>query len=127
MALTCRVEEPSTASDVDQDEFFAPFRKVAHEAGYRSVQSTPLIASDGTRVGMVSTMFASRYVPTKIEMEICKAYCIKSADHLQTLLDRLTFAVKAQQLHDTLYVDIQSRDAKISRDITRAHNVHTNR
>ena len=95
--------EPIVVADVNLDESFAPFRAIAKEAGFRSVQSTPLIASDGMPLGMVSTHFANPYVPTKIEMAICKAYCAMAADHLQALLDGSPLESKAQQLHDALY------------------------
>ena len=98
--------EPLVVADVDLDEPYVPFRHIAKEAGYRSVQSTPLIASDGMPVGMVSTLFANQYVPTNIEMAICKAYCATAADHLQALLNGSRLEAKAQILHDALYADL---------------------
>ena len=98
--------EPIVLEDVELDESFAPFREIAKEAGFRSVQSTPLIASDSMPLGMVSTHFAIRYVPTKIEMTICKAYCTMAADHLQALLDGSPLESKAQKLHDVLYANL---------------------
>jgi hypothetical protein len=92
---------------VELDKPFAPFREIAREAGYRSVQSTPLVTGDGTPLGMVSTLFANRYVPTRIEMAICKAYCITAADHLQVLLDGSRLEDQAQQLHEALYADLR--------------------
>jgi GAF domain-containing protein len=99
--------EPVIVADVELDKPFAPFREIAREAGYRSVQSTPLVTGDGTPLGMVSTLFANRYVPTRIEMAICKAYCITAADHLQVLLDGSRLEDQAQQLHEALYADLR--------------------
>lgn len=98
--------EPVVVVDVDLDKEYAPFREIAKEAGYRSVQSTPLISSDGMSLGMVSTQFASQYVPTNIEMAICKAYCTMAADYLQALLDGSQLELEAQKLHDALYSDL---------------------
>ena len=98
--------EQIIVADVNQDKPYAPFAKIAEEAGYRSVQSTPLIAQDGTRLGMVSTLFANPYVPTSIEMAVCKKYCTLAADHLQILLDGSPLEVEAQRLHDTLYTNV---------------------
>ena len=98
--------EPLVVADVDLDEPYAPFRHIAKQAGYRSVQSTPLIASDGMPLGMVSTLFANQYVPTNIEMSICKAYCVVAADHLQALLNGSRLEAEAQILHDALYADL---------------------
>lgn len=97
---------PIVLEDVELDESFAPFREIAKEAGFRSVQSTPLIASDSTPLGMVSTQFANPYVPTKIEMATCKAYCTIAADYLQALLDGSSLESKAQELHDALYAPL---------------------
>ena len=98
--------EPIIVADVALEESYAPFREIAKEAGYRSVQSTPLIASNGMPLAMVSTHFANRYVPTKIEMAICKAYCTMAADRLQALLGASQLDSVAQKLHDALYADL---------------------
>jgi GAF domain-containing protein len=98
--------EPIVVADVNLDESFAPFREIAKEAGFRSVQSTPLIASNSMPLGMVSTHFANRYIPTKIEMATCKAYCAMAADHLQALLAGSPLQSEAQKLHDALYADL---------------------
>jgi GAF domain-containing protein len=114
----CQTGVPIVVSDVDLDEPYAPFREIAKQAGYRSVQSTPLVTSDGVPLGMVSTLFANRYVPTKIEMAICKEYCTMAADHLQALLDGSRLESEAQKLHQALYADlrVEARDAaQISR------------
>jgi GAF domain-containing protein len=99
--------EPIVVADVYSDEPYAPFREIAKEAGYRSVQSTPLITSAGMPLGMVSTLFANWYVPTKIEMAICKTYCITAADRLQALLGGSKLEAKAQQLHQALCADLR--------------------
>jgi hypothetical protein len=52
---------------------------------------------------MVSTLFVNPYVPTKIEMAICKAYCTMAADRLQALLNGSQLESEAQKLHDALY------------------------
>jgi predicted RNase H-like HicB family nuclease len=44
--------------DVRRDQAFSPYREVAERAGFRSVQSTPLISTSGEFVGMVSTHFS---------------------------------------------------------------------
>ena len=99
--------EPIIVEDVDLDAPFAPFRDIAKEAGYRSVQSTPLIAGDGMPLGMVSTLFANPHVPTRIEMSICKTYCVRAADHLQALLNGALLKTKARQMHEALYSDLR--------------------
>src|SRR5262249_11479187 len=51
--------------DVDGDEEFAPLRHIASAAGYRAVQSTPLIARDGKPLGVISTHFCNVHRPSE--------------------------------------------------------------
>jgi signal transduction histidine kinase/ActR/RegA family two-component response regulator len=44
--------------DVEVDGPYAPLRAIARAAGYRAVQSTPLIGRDGAPLGMLSTHWA---------------------------------------------------------------------
>ncbi len=41
--------------DVEQDEPYAPYRQLARAQGYRAVQSTPLVGTNGDLLGMIST------------------------------------------------------------------------
>jgi len=50
--------------DVDEDDDFAPFRTIAHAAGYRSVISTPMTTSWGHAVGVISTHFPKPHRPS---------------------------------------------------------------
>ena len=45
-------------TDVEQDEEYAAFRGDARTAGYRAVQTTPLVTRDDRLLGLVSTHFA---------------------------------------------------------------------
>jgi GAF domain-containing protein len=58
--------------DVLRDEEFAPYRAVALAAGFRAVQSTPLISSGGEFLGVVSTHFAAPHRPTERALEMLK-------------------------------------------------------
>jgi len=64
----------------------ARFRNEARIAGYRSVQSTPMMTQDGRRLGMVSTHFATVHEPTPIEMETLPSYGAIAAEHAFRLL-----------------------------------------
>ncbi len=69
--------------DVETDPEFAPFRAVAAEAGFRAVQSTPLVTSGGIFVGMISTHFSQPHVPSKHEMVLTGIYASLLADAVQ--------------------------------------------
>jgi GAF domain-containing protein len=59
---------PVVISDVMSDAGFAPYRGIASRAGFRAVQSTPLLSSSSALVGIVSTHFPSAHVPTVREL-----------------------------------------------------------
>lgn len=46
-------------SDINKDILFTPYRGIAEAAGFRAVQSTPVIANDGSVQGVFSTHFAN--------------------------------------------------------------------
>lgn len=99
--------EPAVIQDVEADDAYQPFKEVAKEAGYRSVQSTPLITSRGRLIGMVSTLFAVTHMPTQIEMATVKAYAQNAADYLERLLVDSTLECEAGKLHDRLYASLE--------------------
>lgn len=99
--------EPAVIADVEDDEAYAPFREVARETGYRSVQSTPLVTSDGRLLGMLSTLFANQHRPTLIEMATVKAYAKNAADYLERLLGDALLERKAAELQQRLYGALQ--------------------
>ena len=47
--------------DVTLDRFYEPYLSIAHASGYRAVQSTPILRSDGTVIGVLSTHFPDRH------------------------------------------------------------------
>jgi GAF domain-containing protein len=59
--------------DVFADHEFAPYRMIALEAGFRAVQSTPLISSSGAFVGVLSTHFSNSHKPTELDKQAMAA------------------------------------------------------
>jgi GAF domain-containing protein len=94
--------------DVETDLEFAAFRPDAKRAGFRSVQSTPIITKVGNLMGMVSTHFANVHEPTELEMWTLKSYAVAAAEHLYQLLGDVPLAIKAKQMNDELYARIFS-------------------
>ena len=78
-----RAGRPVVIGDVELDPEFAPFRGIAAEAGFRGVQSTPLVTSSGHFVGMLSTHFAEPHVPSDSDMAKLAAYATAVADTVQ--------------------------------------------
>jgi GAF domain-containing protein len=67
-ARAIRERRAIVVEDVLRDWEYAPCRTIALESGYRAVQSTPLISSSGTFVGVLSTHFATPHRPSTEEM-----------------------------------------------------------
>src|SRR5262245_34534217 len=66
-------ERRAIISDVMTDEEFTPWQSVAERAGFRSLQSTPLISSSGALVGIISTHFPIPHQPTEHEMNAVRS------------------------------------------------------
>lgn len=71
--------------DVEADPGFDEVRDVIAEAGFRAVQSTPLITGSGKVVGMVSTHFARPHRPSELAMLITRFYGRLAADLIERL------------------------------------------
>jgi hypothetical protein len=67
-ARALRNRDAIIIEDVTLDPQFAPCREIISRAGFRAVQSTPLISSSGALVGILSTHFAMPYRPTDQQM-----------------------------------------------------------
>jgi PAS domain-containing protein len=69
--------------DVEKDARFAPHRHVARAAGFRAVQSTPLVSREGRLLGMISTHFRQVHRPQWEEFESLDLYALHAADFLE--------------------------------------------
>ena len=98
-----RLRDSIVVPDIERDEHFAPFVMEARTTGFRSVQSTPMFAQDGSFMGMISTLFANPHTPSAIEMATLKSYVSMAAAHLSELLGTARLEEKASQMNVTLY------------------------
>jgi PAS domain S-box-containing protein len=69
--------------DVEADGPDAPFRVLAHAAGYRSIISTPLMGADGAPLGMVSSHFRLIRRPSEQELRRLDLYLRQASDFIQ--------------------------------------------
>ncbi|MCQ8180821.1 PAS domain S-box protein [Methylomonas sp. SURF-1] len=83
----CRValstRQRKVISDVEQDPFFAPFRDVARQAGFRAVQSTPLMSREGQPIGVISTHFRSPRALDSLEAGMLDIYAQQAANFIK--------------------------------------------
>ncbi len=100
-----RLGVPVIITDIEKDADFAVFRRDARRAGFRAVQSTPMVTKDGTLLGIVSTHFADVHEPTPIEMNTLKEYGVIAAEYAYMVLDEsyASLAIKAEQMSTKLY------------------------
>lgn len=108
-----RLGVPVIIPDIEKDDDFAGFRRDARNAGFRAVQSTPMITSDQTLLGIVSTHFANVREPTPIEMNTLKAYGRIAAEYAYMVLDEsfASLASKAEQMSAELYAGTLAHEA----------------
>jgi PAS domain S-box-containing protein len=69
--------------DVEADETDAASRAVACAAGYRAVQSTPLVGRDGKSLGVLSTYFRNVHRPTPYQFDLLDLYARQAADFIE--------------------------------------------
>ena len=74
-----RSGERVIVEDVDADELYAPLREVAHEAGYRAVQSTPIVSRAGRPLGVISTHFLQPHRPSEHGLRLLDLYVQQAA------------------------------------------------
>jgi len=71
--------------DVEADAAYAPLLPIARAAGYRAVQSTPLIGRDGQPLGMISTHFRSPHRPSDQDLRRLDLYVRRAVDFIERL------------------------------------------
>jgi GAF domain-containing protein len=84
-ARSLRLRKPIVVADVRTDPGFAKMLDAVAKAGYRAVQSTPLISGSGKPIGVVSTYFARPHRPSKLDMLMTRFYGRLAADLLERL------------------------------------------
>jgi hypothetical protein len=69
-----RSGERVVIEDIEADVPFAPFRAIARAAGFRAVQSTPIIGHEGAPLGMLSTYFRLIHRPAEESLRLLDLY-----------------------------------------------------
>jgi PAS domain S-box-containing protein len=78
-----RTGERIIVKDVETDPDFAPMLHIVRAAGYRSVQSTPIIGRHGRPLGMISTHFRAARRPSENEFRLLDLYVRQAADFIE--------------------------------------------
>ncbi len=93
--------------DISTSDIFAeqPSKDVLIDAGVRAVISTPLIATDGGVLGMVSTHYAKPHRPGERELGLLDLLARQTADYLERK--------RAEELSQMLVREIQHRGSNL--------------
>jgi PAS domain S-box-containing protein len=78
-----RMGKRLVVEDIETDALCAPMRPMIRAAGYRAVQSTPLIGRDGTPLGVISTYFTAVHRPSDHELRRLDLYARQAADFIE--------------------------------------------
>jgi GAF domain-containing protein len=107
-----RLGIPVIIPDIEKDDDFAVFRREAKDAGFRAVQSTPMVTKDQALLGIVSTHFVNVHEPTPIEMNTLKVYGGIAAEFAYMMLDEsyTSLATKAEQMSAEWYAHTLARE-----------------
>ena len=79
--------------DVQTDASYADHLEAANKAGYRAVQSTPLLGRDGTPLGILSTHFRLPRQPDEHQLKTLDLYARQASD----FIERLRIAERMQE------------------------------
>ena len=102
-AAAMKSGERVIVEDVRESEIFAaqPSKEVLLDAGVRAVTSTPLLASTGNLLGMISTHFAKPHRPDERALRLMDLLARQTADYLERK--------RSDETEKTLIREIQHR------------------
>ena len=80
-----RSQAPVLIADVNTDPLFVAHRGIAASAGFRAVQSTPLISRRGALLGILSTHFRTARGQSEGELRAIQHHALRAADMIERL------------------------------------------
>ena len=110
-ARAMRQGKQVTIEDVENDRAYALYREIAAAAGYRAVQSTPLISRGGDLIGILSTHFRRPHRPTDRELRMLDLYARQAAD----VIERLRIEDELRQSEEKLRQQAQELEQQLIR------------
>jgi len=112
-----RSRDTIVIDDVLTDVEFSPFRDLACRAGFRAVQSTPLVSRSGALVGVVSNHFSQVRRPSDMQLGGLKEAAGLAADAIIRILARGEDGrlQKSIELLERSYRAIDTADRLLSR------------
>jgi signal transduction histidine kinase len=126
--------------DIRSDPLFAPHVDVVSAAGYRAVQSTPMLGNRGQVLGVISTHFRHPHRPSERELRFVDLYARqaaamierKRAEEARNELVRRLFAAQederrriSREMHDNFGQQVSALRMRIGA-LKRDYNGHAN-
>ena len=99
---TFRSGQRTIVEDVLADPQYAPYLSIAAAAGYRSVQSTPLMGRNGEVLGILSTHHAQPHRPSQRELRMLDLYARQAADCIERVRANEALSEARSRLQATL-------------------------
>src|SRR5262249_1332161 len=93
-----QLRERVIIEDVETDPEYAPHRHIAVSAGYRAVQSTPILSRVGEFLGVLSTHFRRPHHPPLRELRFTDLYARYAAE----IIERRRLETARQQVEEAL-------------------------
>jgi PAS domain S-box-containing protein len=94
--------ERMVIEDVEADRLFTPFVSLARAAGYRAMQSTPILSREGKPLGMLATHFRSVHKPSEQDLRMLDLYVRQAADIIEHHKADNALRESKQRLSDAL-------------------------
>jgi PAS domain S-box-containing protein len=92
--------------DVLLDAAFEKHRAIAVSAGFRAIQSTPLMRRDGELLGLISTHFREPHRPSPLELQRIDLYARLAESAIETrLAERALLEGREEVLHHTRRIE----------------------
>jgi PAS domain S-box-containing protein len=92
-----RTGERFVIEDIEKAGFGASYRKIAAAAGYRSVQSTPLVGRDGALLGILSTHWSEPHKPSDEQFRWLDMYIRQASDLIERMRAEVALAESAER------------------------------
>lgn len=83
--------------DVTVDPTFEAHREIAEAAGFRSVQSTPLLSRSGRVLGVLSTHYLTVHRPSERDLRLLDLYARQAADFIERMPVETTLRESAER------------------------------
>jgi PAS domain S-box-containing protein len=94
--------------DVTADPLFEPHLQAAAAAGFRAVQSTPLMSRDGRVLGVLSTHYVQARIPSDRDLRLLDLYTQQATDYIDRRRadEEISTSLSARNMSEQRYQEL---------------------